>query len=152
MCAESRPRCLHFIEWTIITGVLVLLTAYKLRSYRSQMNRTWAAPVSADNFWSIEHLPLRITLLARDSIAYFLVVFGLCLVVLEDHWYWHRVSMRGVEFNFQCCRCTYTWPPGVSDSMRAALNIPHSVFSAQPSAYHPLQYATSEYFMTGILF
>jgi len=64
-------------ELTMVAGVLMLLTVYKLLSYCNQSNRTWAAPTPAHTGWSIEHVSLRITVLARDSIIYFVLVFGL---------------------------------------------------------------------------
>jgi len=68
---ESLPGCWvstgpdnGWQVWAIfvsVEGVLMLLTAYKLLSYRNQMNRT-------------------ITVLARDSIVYFIIIFA-CLVL-----------------------------------------------------------------------
>jgi len=49
-----------------VEGILMLLTAYKLLSYRNDLNRT-------------------ITVLARDSIAYFVVVFACLAVILATN-------------------------------------------------------------------
>ena len=61
--------------WLKEPGVLMLLTAYKVISYRNGMNRTWAA-LSVCIYRYIDNLPFRITLIARDSMAYFVIVFG----------------------------------------------------------------------------
>jgi len=61
-CWVSSSHSHHIREWPIWTaflsfeGVLMLLTAYKLLSYRNQMNHT-------------------VAILARDSIIYFVLIF-----------------------------------------------------------------------------
>jgi len=53
----------------LVEGALMLLTAYKIFSYRNEMNRT-------------------VTMPSRDSIVYFAVVFGclmLCVIAFSDH-------------------------------------------------------------------
>jgi len=54
-----------WITFLGVEGVLMLLTAYNLLSYRTQMNQ-------------------KINVLARDSIAYAIIVFA-CLAFLSSH-------------------------------------------------------------------
>jgi len=70
-----------WVTYLSFEGVLVLLTVYKLRSYRRSPNRI-------------------ITVLARDSIVYFIVVFVcLALLVLYD-------LLPSVNINFRvACQC-----------------------------------------------
>jgi hypothetical protein len=75
--AQSYTHTSQFTERTMVAGVLLLLTVYKLLSYRDQFNRTWAPLFSVRTGWSFIYLLFRIIVLARDSIAYFLVVSGL---------------------------------------------------------------------------
>jgi len=66
-CWVTSTYLNHITEWPIwaallfVEGVLMLLTAYKLFSYRNEMNQT-------------------VAILARDSIVYFMVIFA-CLIM-----------------------------------------------------------------------
>jgi hypothetical protein len=40
----------------------------------------------------LKHLPLRITVLARDSIAYFVIICGLCILLSRNHSYLRKVQ------------------------------------------------------------
>jgi hypothetical protein len=73
----------------MVTGILLLLTAYKLLSFHKQFNPTWAVPssvytlVEISNNWSS-----RIALLARDSIVYAVIIFGLWMLAFGNNWHW----------------------------------------------------------------
>jgi len=70
-CWTWSPKAATVTQWPMwitflgVEGVLMLLTAYNLLSYRTQMNQ-------------------KINVLARDSIAYAIIVFA-CLAFLSSH-------------------------------------------------------------------
>ena len=61
---------------------------YETSLIETRYNRTWEASPSAYNDYGTELLSIRITVLARDSLAYFVIVFGLWMLALGDHYYW----------------------------------------------------------------
>ena len=85
----SEPQSGHrhpVTQWTM-AGVLMLITAYKLFSYRNEMNQTWAAPYHVYSCWKLSlFILLRVAMLARDSIVYYIIIFGLCVLASRDYW------------------------------------------------------------------
>lgn len=84
---ESFPRLHNYIwlEWAaclLVEAIVVLLTAYKLVLCRNEMNAT-------------------IALLARDSMVYFLIIFGSILSNIISDLYPH-LSFIGITAAAQC--------------------------------------------------
>ena len=91
-----NPDSTGLWHWLNKTGILMLLAGYKIISFRKNMNRTWAIYSICPHCRCDEHLPFRITVLARDSTIYFVILFGRWLDHMDNDSYWSWLIIVGL--------------------------------------------------------
>jgi len=69
-----------------LPGIIMILTVYKTFASHDRPNRTCVALPSSNSGWrtKVEHIWPSLVVLARDSVVYFVIIFGLWIRAFGD--------------------------------------------------------------------